>query len=102
MTHYYCTCTASTDEKKIFLVSRGRTPYRKVKVDKEGLCENCGHYPVATNREMPLGTNKLYNYITGHKDGITNKRRHINKQVRDRRSKNDEKRADKDGDLDAQ
>lgn len=99
MTYYYCTCTASKDDDSLFRTSRGRTPYRKVKADREGICLDCGHYAIAANKEMKLGTNKLYNYITGYKDGITNKRKHRNQQ---KRKWYDKKRANNDGDLDAQ
>lgn len=51
---YYCTCS------KINAKSTGS--YRLVDTDADGVCLNCDHYAVASNREIKEG-NVLYNII---------------------------------------
>ena len=103
MAWYYCTCSKKTeDEKKTkkndLKVRQGRSPYREVNADKDGVCLNCGHYAIASHRRVDPETGSLYQQITGYKSEVNNLRKHINKRVRDN---NDKKRADKNGNLDA-
>jgi len=48
--NYYCTCTKIKSQQ--YNVSRGRTPYRVVVTNKEGICTDCGHYAVACKKDI--------------------------------------------------
>jgi hypothetical protein len=65
MAYHYCTCVK--DVSKIKLVEYGRSPYRMVLASREGICLDCGHYAIATNRELSPRGGQLYAYITGYK-----------------------------------
>lgn len=47
MKHFYCTC--HPDKKK---TANGRTPYREVEADKDGICLDCGYYAVEFGRKI--------------------------------------------------
>lgn len=51
MAFYYCTCSERNPS--------ATGTYRKVKVDREGICLNCGHYAVACTKNLKNG-NELY------------------------------------------
>ena len=87
-------------------MENGRTPFRKVQVNDEGICLDCGHYAVAYHENIDPEGGKLYNRlmenikdppeISSTKGGLSIK------NARDiKKGRNDEKRVDKDGDLDA-
>ena len=59
---FYCTC--SKDPKKERQVKEGRTTYRLVKVDSNGICLDCDHYAVACTKIVASG-NDLYYLIMG-------------------------------------
>lgn len=61
---FYCTC--SKDPKKEKQVKEGRTTYRLVNVDLNGVCLDCGHYAVACSKIVASG-NDLYYLIMGTK-----------------------------------
>ena len=65
MSYNYCTC--SKDPNKAKLVDYGRTPYRQVLTNNEGICLDCGHYTIATSREVSPKGGQLYAYITGYR-----------------------------------
>ena len=46
--NHYCTCTKDNSKK----ANAGKTPIRKVEVDEEGICNNCGFYAVACKVEV--------------------------------------------------
>ena len=57
---YYCTCST----RRRHDVARGKTPYRLVETNLEGICRECGHYAVACR--FPIQNNKdLYDYLLG-------------------------------------
>jgi hypothetical protein len=43
-------------------VNNGRTPFREVLTDLEGVCLDCGYYAVASKEEMPAN-GKLYEVL---------------------------------------
>jgi DNA-binding CsgD family transcriptional regulator len=49
---YYCTCREKNPS--------ATGTYRKVKVDREGICLNCGHYAVACTKEVSRGSDLFY------------------------------------------
>jgi alpha-glucosidase (family GH31 glycosyl hydrolase) len=59
---FYCTC--SKDPKRERQVKEGRTTYRLVSVDLNGVCLDCNHYAVACNKIVSNG-NDLYYLIMG-------------------------------------
>jgi transposase len=52
MAFYYCTCRENNPN--------ATGTYRKVKVDREGICLNCGHYAVACTKEVTRGSDLFY------------------------------------------
>ena len=52
MAFYYCTCREKNPS--------ATGTYRKVKVDREGICLNCGHYAVACTKEVSRGSDLFY------------------------------------------
>jgi len=96
MIWYYCTCSKKTSDK--LKVKQGRSPYRDVTADNEGICIDCGHYAIASHRKVDAKSGSLYKQITGYKDEILNKEKRQNKLDR---YKYDKKRTNKDGNLDA-
>jgi len=81
MVHYYCTCSLNPNKERD--TRNGKTPYRKVLTCAEGICNNCGHYTVATRDEVNPASGQLYNYITGYKQDIDNQKILRNTQRRD-------------------
>lgn len=58
--YYYCTCSSNARHD----VARGKTPYRLVEANLDGVCRECGHYAVACR--FPIQNNKdLYDYLLG-------------------------------------
>lgn len=57
MTYYYCTCC--DDKKK---TESGKSPYREVLADDEGICLECGYYAVKTKEKI---NGNIYNYLFG-------------------------------------
>ena len=45
--YYYCNCTEEKTASKEKAVKNGRTPYRVVLADDDGVCESCGYYAMA-------------------------------------------------------
>jgi len=90
MVFYYCTCTELNEQKRA--ESAGRTPFREVKIDEDGVCVNCGYYAVAYFDRIDPNRVKLYDklYNTGtppplnHKGGLSIECS-INKKRRDDR-----------------
>ena len=108
MAYYYCTC--STRKNKDKDVKEGRTPFREVPTDSEGVCLNCGHYAVAYfDRIDPnSGKYKLYDRIMDKvevdewkpkyvKGGLSLK---TQKKLLNRRGVRDQIREGKNGNLD--
>jgi hypothetical protein len=60
-TYYYCTC--STDPNKRRLASLGKTPFREVEADSEGICNDCKHYAVAFHKRIDTGYKEFYNML---------------------------------------
>lgn len=52
MAFYYCTCREKNPS--------ATGTYRKVKVDREGICLNCGHYAVACIKDVSRGSDLFY------------------------------------------
>jgi hypothetical protein len=46
--HYYCNCTKDHSKE----ANKGKTPIREVTTDKEGICNNCGYYAIATTEKV--------------------------------------------------
>lgn len=63
--YYYCTCSENPDKKAA--VSNGRTKFRKVLTNSEGICNNCGYYAVSTRGEVDLDKGNLYKFLIGYK-----------------------------------
>lgn len=65
MLYYYCTCCNDLGK-----TNEGKSPYREVEADKEGICKNCGYYAIATKE--PIGNSRgvmiLYLRITNDMD----------------------------------
>jgi len=59
--NYYCTC--SENPKKDNAVRNGRTPFREVSADSEGICLNCGHYAVAYFEKIDADEGNLYRIL---------------------------------------
>lgn len=63
MAYFYCTCLEN-NTKSDRRVKEGRTSYRLVRTNKNGICINCGHHAVACNRLL-VHNNDLYYYLMG-------------------------------------
>jgi len=61
MVFYYCTCT--TDKKQKRAQAAGRTPFREVIADSEGICKDCGYYAVAYFDRIDPTRIKLYDKL---------------------------------------
>ena len=93
MAFYYCTCLKNAPRKND--AKLGRSPYREVTANSEGICVDCGYYAIACHIKAK---GNLYNIITGFKDNITNARKDINSKER---KYNDNRAKNSNGDLDA-
>ena len=45
---YYCNCTPNLSSE----ADKGKTPLRLIEADKDGICTNCGHYAVASTKQI--------------------------------------------------
>lgn len=45
---YYCNCTVDHSSE----ADKGKTPLRVVQADLDGICTNCGHYAVASTKDI--------------------------------------------------
>ena len=106
MSYYYCTC--SKDPTKKTAVENGRTPFREVGVDREGVCLDCGHYAVQYFERVDPEGGKLYNKLFDAikepppervKGGLSLYSEKQSKRNR-KRGSGDETGEDKDGDMD--
>jgi len=64
LVYFYCTCKEGNKESRS--VKEGRTPYRLIKSEENGICSYCGHYAVASKKIM-THSNELYYYLMGVK-----------------------------------
>lgn len=60
-TYYYCTCSTSPDKRRLELL--GRTPFREVEANSEGICVDCGYYAVSFYKRIDTGTRDFYNHL---------------------------------------
>ncbi len=67
MSYFYCTCAREFNTRKGRVnAQEGRTPYREVDVDAEGICRDCGHYAVATRIWLSPDNDELRRFIMSY------------------------------------
>ena len=102
---YYCTC--STDPKKRLASINGRTPFREVNVNNEGICVDCDHYTIASRTKYDNPKSIYHNLIqdispkitTMVKGGLSIKNQ---RELAKKRRESDKRGKTKDGNLDVQ
>lgn len=106
MSYFYCTC--SKDLTKRNAVENGRTPFREVEVDREGVCLDCGHYAVQYFERIDPKRSKLYDKLFDEgkdpppekvKGGLSLYATEVSER-RKKRGSGDESGEGEDGDLD--
>ena len=64
MSYFYCTCARDmTTAKGRANAREGRTPFREVDVNAEGICVDCGHYAVATRHFLSPDNGDLRTFL---------------------------------------
>lgn len=100
MIYYYCTC----DPKRRSQAELGKTPYRRVKVNKEGICIDCGYYAISCGKNLDPNTElRAYLMDEGSNYKAKNTKGGLSFQSQKHiRRVNERRREDKNGDMDVQ
>lgn len=97
--YYYCTC----DPNRRSATNLGRTPYRRVKADNEGVvCLDCGYYAIACRENLDPDTS-LRAWLMDDHDPPPEKRNWGGLSVKNQKQyerRNGQKRESEAGDLD--
>ena len=72
MNYHYCTCVKDmSDRKQRKAWTDGRSPYRRVTVNADDMCNNCGHYTVTTREYYDIKSGALRKHLMGERDDMT-------------------------------
>ena len=67
MNYKYCTCAKGNAQGNA--TKQGRTPYRRVEVNSDDTCKECGYYAVSTRKDHDVASGALRKHLMGYNEG---------------------------------